>query len=158
MDDRFEDVCQLLSVEELTVLRRNFSGTLLYREASRSAVGSYAAAARPLDTLMGAFYERVTLLEPRQREQVLSALLAAQGTSGEVAVHAYWGLMEGVTPEQLAATFLLVGIYTGVPKYRNAIHVLDAVCRTLKCLAASDETADTRNVLREFGERGLLPR
>jgi alkylhydroperoxidase/carboxymuconolactone decarboxylase family protein YurZ len=158
MDEMPQDVRQLLSPEELATLRRNFSGALLYREACRRTVGPYPAAAGPLEALMAAFYERGALLEPCQREQILSALLAVQGTCGEVAIHAYWGLMEGMTPEQLAATFLLVGIYAGVPKYRNAIHVLDEVCHTLKRMAARDETADTTSVLREFGARGLLPR
>jgi alkylhydroperoxidase/carboxymuconolactone decarboxylase family protein YurZ len=160
MDEMLEpqDVGQLLAPEELAVLRRNFSGSLLYREACRRTAGPYPPAVGPLKSLLGLFYEREALLEPRQREQILSALLAMQGTSGEVAIHAYWGLMEGVTPEQLAATFLLVGVYAGVPRYRSAIQTLCLVCQTLKRLAAHDETADTRSVLREFGERGLLPR
>lgn len=166
MDDRPEpqpqppsqDVRQLLPSEDLLILRRGYRRAVLSRAAHAVCVGPYAAAAPAVESWLGLFYEQGALLEPAQRELVLNALLATEGRRLEVAVHVYWGLMEGLGPEQLAATFLLVGMYAGIDAYRSAIRVMHSVCRTLHELAATGgAAAETENVIRELGRQGLLP-
>lgn len=170
MDDRPEpqlqsqDVRQLLTPEDLLVLRRGFRRAVLSRAAHTVCVSPYAAAAPAIEGWLGLFYEQGeqreqgTLLQPAHRELVLNALLAAERHHRELAVHVYWGLMEGLGPEQLAATFLLIGMYAGIDAYRSAIRVMQSVCRTLHELAATGGVAaETENVIREFGRQGLLP-
>ncbi|HEX2572039.1 MAG TPA: carboxymuconolactone decarboxylase family protein [Polyangia bacterium] len=153
-----QDVCQLLGPEDLLVLRRGFRRAVLSRAAHAVCVGPYAAAAPAVEGWLGLFYEQGALLEPAQRELVLNALLAAEGHRREVAIHVYWGLMEGLGPEQLAATFLLIGMYAGIDAYRSAIRVMQSVCRTLRELAATGGVAvETENVIRELGRQDLLP-
>ena len=164
MDDRPEpqpqsqDVRQLLTSEDLLVLRRGFRRAVLSRAAHAVCVGPYTASAPAVEGWLGLFYEQGTLLEPAQRELVLNALLAAERHHRELAIHVYWGLMEGLGPEQLAATFLLIGMYAGIDAYRSAIRVMQSVCRTLHELAAASGVAvETENVIRELGRQGLLP-
>jgi len=63
-------------------------------------------------------------LSPRDRSLITLALLAAQGSDGEVAMHVRATANTGATPEEVMEAMLHVAIYAGVPRANHAIGIV----------------------------------
>jgi alkylhydroperoxidase/carboxymuconolactone decarboxylase family protein YurZ len=100
-----------------------------YATAAGSAVAAYQAA------IESAFFdadEDRRLLDDDDRERILVALLAHQGAEGNLALHIYLALMEGVTPGEIAEILFLAGIYTaGVNRLTQGLKIANVVFQTL---------------------------
>ncbi len=73
------------------------------------------------------FYGSGGPLAPVNRERCLVTLLAHTGPLLPFGVHVYWGLMEGLTVEELCQIVGLVGCYGGLPKCVQGLLALDKV-------------------------------
>lgn len=88
-------------------------------------------------------------LNHQARELILVALLTSRKQPGTMAVHMYWALMEGATPEAIAHTIMLTGCYTGIDTYTIGIRTLHKLLTQLSKL--SDEgTTDTAAIMRHL--------
>lgn len=76
-------------------------------------------------------------------------MLAGRQEALTLGVHIYWGLMEGMTSDEVAHTLVLAGAYQGVPVYATGLLVLEKVTGLLKGLAAEGQV-DCRVVLKTF--------
>lgn len=80
-------------------------------------------------------------IPPKERERIIIALMTFRPMSSMfLAIHIYWGLMEGLSPNDIAWTQLLTGAYEGIDKYSNGIAVLSS---TLTAMAAVYKTGKT---------------
>lgn len=79
----------------------------------------------------------------KDRERTLIALLASQttGSSLLLAVHLYWGLMEGLSIAEIADTLALAGVYMGLPHYTAALDTLRDTLKTLREVTAKPGAA-----------------
>ena len=73
-------------------------------------------------------------------------MLASRLQPGTVAVHLAWALLEGVSPEAIAHTLLLTGMYSGIDAYTLGIRTLHKVATLLAELAAAGRT-DTTSIM-----------
>ncbi len=76
------------------------------------------------------------------RERCLIAINAAKVKSMPLAVHAYWGLMEGLSPTQIVQTLNLAGIYGGIDAFTDGGRVLKTTFDLLVEQAAASRSAE----------------
>src|ERR1041384_5671030 len=71
-------------------------------------------------------------LSIKDRERCVIAMLASRGADYNLALHLYMGLMEGISPGEIANVLLLAGVYTGVDNFAEGIGVEIDVLTWLK--------------------------
>jgi hypothetical protein len=78
--------------------------------------------------------EPISSLDPFQREMVLVGVLTAvtKGQGVFLAIHFYWGLMQGMSVKQVADTSLLAGTYSGINVANSAMATLIQTLSVLK--------------------------
>ena len=140
------DVTELLSADDLALLRTGYDRQAMNDVSSRTLVGRYRASADLVGAIMGHHYIN-SGLDPRSRELCLIALLAADGGPFTLAVHIYWGLAEGLSPKEVAEVVALTGSYCGVPRLANGLFTLQGTMAVLKKLAANGEPVKSEAVL-----------
>jgi alkylhydroperoxidase/carboxymuconolactone decarboxylase family protein YurZ len=160
-------VDHILTPEQLDAFRRSYSNAWMNEKAYASVAGSFLQAgpteqlviatwttprwpdaphlgpARlpPPGTPINAVPSMPTELPPKERERVIIGLLTANPTSSMfLAIHVYWGLMEGLTPAEIGWVQLLTGAYEGIDKYSNGVGVLAQTLNAMAALYASDPT------------------
>ncbi len=140
------DLRSVLDDASLTKLRGAYSPDFMLA-ASRGAVRApFPPAGGFVDWVVDHLYAPATM-RPVDRERCLVALLASQSVqeSFTLAVHLYWGLMEGMTVAELGEVLALTGAYTGIPHYAVAQmtfrRTLDALRAMLDEGAALDPAA-----------------
>lgn len=134
-----------LSDEHLQTLRTGYNPVVL-RSATVGAFGERHPAGLPyvksfVDTL---FAEED--LAAADRERCIIAILGGQKNSMALAVHVYWGLMEGLVPSEIAHVLSLCGGYQGIDAYASGLRVLEATCGMLAAAASAGAT-DSRQIL-----------
>lgn len=142
------DLTTALGAADLEALRAGYQPAAMLAAAT-GTLGRMHAAGVPYTGAIGAAQYEGGPISPRDRERCLVALLAAQKERLTLAVHLYWGLMEGLSPEELAHTILLVGIYAGVPAYTAGLLVLQGTVAQLQAAVAAGETTSPA-VLQRF--------
>jgi hypothetical protein len=136
------DLTTALPDAALAALRAQYSADFMLA-ASRAAVAAPHPASAPyVEAVIKGFYDGARMA-PRERERVLVALLATQSVAPSLllAVHLYWGLMEGLAVTDLADTLGLSGVYTGLAHYTAGLKTLRI---TLDALAALATTAGAK--------------
>jgi hypothetical protein len=130
------DLSTLLSADTIGRFRKNYSPAFMLA-ASRAAVAApHPPASGLVEWVMGYLYDGVHL-KPIDRERTLIALLASQSTSGSftLAVHLYWGLMEGLPITEIADTLCLSATYTGLPHYAAGLATFQKTLQVMSSLS-----------------------
>ena len=111
------------------------------------AVGAARAALTQADpageAYLGAFIEQMYKpepLAPRDRERCMIVMLAARQERFTLAVHLYWGLMEGLELPEIKQTLVLGGGFTGISTYSMGLATLK---KTAEALCAAVEAGET---------------
>ena len=139
-----------LTPEELQALRGGYKNEVL-REASRQALnGRNPAGADFVNGVIDTLYQGEPLSHV-DRERCLIAVLAGRQEPLTLAVHIYWGLMEGLGPEEVGHTLVLAGAYQGIPVYATGLLALEKTTAMLKGLAA-EGAVDSGSVLKKIIE------
>lgn len=134
------DVREILTDEALANLRAGYDRESFYAAVKQTLDAPYAGAERWTTFIMEDLYAPEPLSHG-ERELVVIALLAAQGEVGPLAVHFYWGLMEGLSPAKLAHGLMLAGTYGGANRYVNASRLLQRVLNMLQSQGAAGKDA-----------------
>lgn len=117
-----EDVA--ISDTELDAMRRAYDA----RELLDAEIAAFAKAWPTMlpwvEGIARTFYSASTVLLPVDRERCLIALLASQGASVALAIHVYWGLMEGLSWADVVQTIGLAGCYGGMHRTGDGLLVL----------------------------------
>lgn len=120
----------------------NQTGANIYNEPKRDVNGA---------EIVDPTIARSSLL-PGEREMViLTALALTQRDPATMAPHIYWALMEKMSVEKLADTFMTLGFYAGIDNLRFTTNLLLDVLKLLKTFADSDKT-DPKQVLKLLKE------
>jgi alkylhydroperoxidase/carboxymuconolactone decarboxylase family protein YurZ len=147
-----DDLLAILSPEGLETLRRGYDQPFLLKAAQRMI--PYHKMQRLTDWMLDVVYGAgadATSLSPRERELVLMGVIAAQRDTFVLAGRIYWGLMTGLSVENVADVLMTVAGYTGVNNVRLNVNVLTDVLQVLaRAAATGGEAAATPAVLREL--------
>jgi alkylhydroperoxidase/carboxymuconolactone decarboxylase family protein YurZ len=159
------DVTQILTAGELDQLRRNYDAAAIEMASKVSIMGCYAGAVGFIDVLDKQFYAapsqrhsepgaRAQSFDPAARERILiSVLTIRRGGQGRfLAVHLYWGLMAGLSVQEIADQLLLIGMYVGLPNFTASIATLQALLKRLKeSVAAGGDALKSPTILERMG-------
>lgn len=137
------DCSNILSYEALYALRASYKeedgNTLLLAGADANLIGAYAAAG-PFVTWVSERFYKPGMFAPRERELMLLSILA-DGPALTLSIHVYWGLMEGLSPKEIAECLLMTSAYRGLPLYANQVRVLQATLTALEALYQQGSTS-----------------
>ncbi len=142
-DPSFKSV---ITEAQLAALREAYDPAVMAFVTRNSLAEAYPPGAEFIGALMDSLYSGEPISHA-DRERCLIALLAVNGEPMPLAVHIYWGLVEGLSPEEIAHTLLLTGAYSGVPKYAAGLLVLQKVVAALKETLSADSPPDSKTVL-----------
>ena len=128
-------VATMLSDDALALLRKGYQPAAMLAASGRTLTTLFPKAAQYIDAVM-AEYVGGDDLAPPDRERCIITILTLQDARGTLAAHLYWGLMEGLSPVEIANTLLLAGAYAGVPHFAAALFTFRTVLEQLAGLAA----------------------
>ena len=146
--DYFQDGQSLPNLQKAYLKDRD----TLVQAMADSLPSRYQLSEKYMDAIQEAFYGALppddaawprSLLSVKDRERVLIALLGARAERLFLAIHAYVGLMEGISPDEVAHILFLAGIYGGVSSFTAGI---DTVVKVLEVLEALGKTNDPLNM------------
>ncbi|RKG94500.1 hypothetical protein D7V97_38775, partial [Corallococcus sp. CA053C] len=160
-----QDVSRLLCADALKRLRSRYHDKPSDPVAllSRSSIQAmYSQSSDLLEEMMSEFYSPQKFARDqdfdqfaRDREQIVIALLAARmgNRRMHLALHLYWGLMVGLSPQEIAHRLLFISFYSGIDTLTSALETFSAVLNKLQGLtdaARSDEALEPRAIMGEL--------
>ncbi len=148
MGTLFPAITEILTEEDLRRLREDYDRKSMV-DASERAFDFFPVAAPYVHSVIELFY-RGEEMTPRDRERSVIALLAASRSSFPLAVHFYWGLMEGLNPREIGSLLTLTGAYTGVDALASGGKLLTRTLTELKRFLASGEKVSSLQVLKHL--------
>ena len=127
-----EDITEILTEAQLDRLRGSFSESTMSNVATSILISEYPESERYVtaihDSLFGAGPDGteppLAGLSHKERETSLIVLMAAQRTSFELAIHIYWGMMNGLTQDEVAGLLMLCGVYAGIGAQTTGLQVM----------------------------------
>jgi alkylhydroperoxidase/carboxymuconolactone decarboxylase family protein YurZ len=123
----------LLSSAQLDTLRHAYSKEDMVQLLSSGIPGLDDRTTEFIGAIRKAFYDGgAGSMSAKDRERCLIAILASRDAGLNLALHVYCGLMEGLSPQEIADVIFLGGIYTGVDRISDG---LAAEMTTLTVLA-----------------------
>lgn len=137
---------ELLTDAELAALRAGYDNDAIIADVRAKLEAAWPDATPLVESVLTGFYlpvkgKKTFRMKPAVRERVVLALLAnGQGQPYDVAVHMYWGLMEGLTVQEICDTLLLTASYGGVARYTDNFKLLGFTLGLLKKLVATGTT------------------
>jgi alkylhydroperoxidase/carboxymuconolactone decarboxylase family protein YurZ len=125
----------LLNQPNLDHLRLGFDNSVAYA-AALGAVAAPIPAAK--DWVVGAgeyFFKDGEHMSPRRRELCIVSMLTVLRLPDQLSVHVYWGLMAGLSVNELSNAIFLGGDYGGVAAYETALRGAAAALANLQAQA-----------------------
>ena len=136
------DVREILTEEALAELKKHYDVELMTTVATAIAWKPYPPAQGIIAAVGARFYESTKQMSGRDREMCLITILASGGFPAfALAGHIYWGLMEGLSVDEIADILTLTGTYTGLPRMADGYYTLTGTLKLLQKLAQTPETA-----------------
>ena len=132
----------LIGADAIERLRDAYDDAEVARLLEVLTPSSYPGAEKIFSSIVNTYYRGLDLdpddedLTPADRQRCVVALQAGRGEELPLSIHLYIGLMEGISPSQLAHIILLAGVYNGVPVAFKGIDVLKRTLASLAALAA----------------------
>ena len=126
-----QDLRTVLSSDALNKLRDGYDASAMRTAMLTATVEPYPPLARWNEAIADTFYGDESPLAPIDRERCIIALLAHNGAQFSLAVHLYWGLMEGLSVNELCHIIGLAACYAGIPSVGNSYPVLAKVLTTM---------------------------
>lgn len=128
-----------LSSADIKKLKKGYKVATM-KAAASATVGKLYPPGAPFATGVVDWLYGSRPISPKDRERCLIALLCQRQDGALLAVHIYWGLMEGLTLNETCHTLLLAGAYTGIPNYSSGLMTLTKTCAILKQAVGAGET------------------
>lgn len=129
-----DDVRVSLDERKLADLRAAYDRNAMRAVMSDAFIRRYPPLADWCRGIDSTFYAGSTPMAPANRERCLVAMLACLGASVPLGIHIYWGLMEGLSLDEMTAIVSLAGCYGGVPRLVTSFAVMEVVGSTLQAL------------------------
>jgi alkylhydroperoxidase/carboxymuconolactone decarboxylase family protein YurZ len=132
-----EDLATLLKADDLARLRAAYDAQAMAAANVGAVAGAFPWLRDWNQQIATTFYGPASALAPPDRERCLIMLLTHTGPQLPLAVHMYWGLMEGLSIEEICQVVGLAGCYGGLPKCVEGLLVMKRVLNLLAASAAS---------------------
>lgn len=147
-----QNVAEILSDEAIQMLRAGFDRKLMYAIVRQTLNSPYPPVTPWTEFIMGNLYDGDDgPLDHAQRELIVISQLCAQGFVAPLGTHIYWGLVEGLSPAQIAQAIALTGTYAGAQKYVVGIRVMGQMMQMLaECAAEGPAAAGLPNVAKKL--------
>ncbi len=134
---------------ELEKLREHYDRKRMTKDAISTVKGLFEGGERWLRGVDREVY-RTKRMKPIDRERTLIAIFIGSGAQTALAIHTYWGLMEGLSPTDIEQTALLAGTYGGLPSYTFGMFVVKDTFAKLAALAHELDEPDDRTITRKL--------
>jgi alkylhydroperoxidase/carboxymuconolactone decarboxylase family protein YurZ len=122
----------MISEDQLDILRQGYLKEDMIQLLAAGMPALDARTTQYINSIRGSFYDGGgTTIGPKDRERCLIAVLASRDAGLNLALHIYLGLMEGLTPQEIADVIFLSGVYAGVDRISDG---LAAELKTLRVL------------------------
>lgn len=126
-----QDLRTRLSDESLRTLRAAYDSQRMAAANVTAIATTYPPLAAWAQETSATFFERPSVISAKDRERCIIALLTQVGPALSLSVHVYWGLMEGLSLDDVCQTVALVGCYGGLPKAAGGLLAVQRVCEVL---------------------------
>ena len=144
------DLTQILTAEDVELLRKNYSAAAMNAGATAAVAGPFPPGAKWADFVLDTFYQ-TPIMGTTERERVVIALLAGSPFDAKaLKIHFYWGLCEGLSVQSIAEVLLLTGTYMGLSAYKQSLSLLGETLGKLKAqiaVSATDPTAISSGII-----------
>lgn len=145
-----KSVLDTLDDDAIARLRKGYDRALMHGIVKRTLNVPYPPVTPWTDFLMDDLYAHDGALDPAQRELIIISQLCGQALVAPLATHIYWGLVEGLSPAEIAQCIVLSGTYAGAQKYVIGIRVMQQMMNMLAECAQTEETAALPHVAQKL--------
>ena len=118
------EIDKLLDESALRRLRATWDRNAMTQATVSVMNKQYAAFAAWNEAVTDAFYSETSPLRPVDRERCLIALLTVSGPPVSLGLHAYAGLMEGISPTEVVHIVGLAAHYRGITRLSDSFPTL----------------------------------
>lgn len=140
-----EDLRTFLDDAEMAALRGGFDAAFMRDKVAGAMLFAKFPPGKPyVQSVLDTSYGGKPLCD-RSRERIIMALLASHSETMTLAVHLYWGLMLGLSLEEVGHVLMLTGQYAGISAYTNGMAVLKKTCAAMRAQVAAGKV-DTYSV------------
>lgn len=136
----------LITNDQISLLKQGYDDALIYQLAIDSLAGPFPEAESWLNGSGGYFFGTDKNMGPSHRELCALSILTSMRASEELVIHVYWGLMVGLSVNQIADAIFLGGHFSGVAAYNGALKVAKVALANLAAQAEAGR-ADPKNLL-----------
>jgi hypothetical protein len=142
------DITRILDDDAVARLRASYAPDFMLASGRNSVANAFPPAAGYVHWVIDHLYDPATM-PPKERERCLIALLAQSDPgSFTLAIHVYWGLMEGLSVTDILTTLALTGAYAGMQRYATGQATTRRTLATLgKLLATPDARLDPGSIV-----------
>ncbi len=141
MSDQAPGIFAVLTQEELDFLKSGYLEGAMMASTRETLGRMHPAATGALAAMVDAVYRTDLGPEhPRNRERILIALLTGHHPA-ELAIHVYWGLMVGLTADDIGQILLATCGYNGVASYTVSLLTVKRTLEVLKAQVAASRQA-----------------
>ncbi len=141
----------VLSSAQLDTLRRAYFEEDMVGLLSSGIPGLDDRTADFIAAIRKAFYDgSAESMSAKDRERCLIAILASRDAGLNLALHVYCGLMEGLSPQEIADVIFLGGIYTGVDRISDGLAAEMRTLGVLACAAVSPPSCTVSQVVSDL--------
>jgi hypothetical protein len=123
-------VLSILTDAEVEILRQGYQPAVMMASTREAVAGLFPPGAGYAHGMVEAVYPEDPA-KAKARETCLVAVLCDHHPA-ELAIHIYWGLMVGLTREEIGYAILVTGGYTGIAKYTVAMLTAERTFKLLK--------------------------
>jgi alkylhydroperoxidase/carboxymuconolactone decarboxylase family protein YurZ len=133
-----KNIVNFMTDDQLKKLRDAYCLDTMIAASKGALAGMHPGGAEYVNGLVDTLYNP-KILASVDRERCLIAVLGSQSDPMTLAVHIYWGLMEGMGEEEVKMTLLLVGGYSGISGYAGGLLTMKACCAALAQIAGTED-------------------
>lgn len=152
-----KDVTKILSADHLSWYIRGYAPDFMEDSAEKSTIEAYPRSESFVRANSQTFYAGGGPLTAAQRELNLIAALATGPKPLFLAIHIYWGLCVELSPDQIASSILLAGMYEGISTYSSAIAIMQTTMTALEMLATHGKDHESYKEHRKVPSKDVIP-
>jgi alkylhydroperoxidase/carboxymuconolactone decarboxylase family protein YurZ len=134
-----QDLKTILGDEQITALRAGYDPHAMRAAMLKTIIEPYPALGPWNEGIAASFYADQSPLRAIDRERCLLAVLSISAVPVSLAIHIYWGLMEGITVEETCHILGLAACYAGVPALSRSLPTLHDTLHALARISATQQ-------------------
>lgn len=134
-----QDLRTILDSSQLAALREAYDPNAMRAAMLKTIVEPYPPLGPWNESIAATFYAESSPLRAIDRERCLLAILSTQSVPVSLAIHVYWGLMEGIAVEEICHIQTLAACYAGVPALSRSLPTTHETLRVLARISGTEQ-------------------